>query len=110
VSLSTKGSRPITVDDEPYRWAVSPDSGYSVLVVQSAKGNGAKLLVSMDWLAVDANASVNEELGNLLRVTPGLVVTVVRQALANGWEPTGTGRDFTCRLKADGSIDVHAAG
>ena len=105
MSLAAKSSRTINVDGEAYRWAVSPDSGYDVLVVQAADGTGAKLLTTVDYSGITyATADAN----GVLAITPGLVVSVIRQANENGWQPNRTGSDIACRLKPDESIEIRA--
>ena len=43
--LSKKKSRPITVGEQNYRWAISPDSGYVVFVAESADTPARKIEV-----------------------------------------------------------------
>ena len=106
MSLARSGSRAITVDDVAYRWAVSPDSGYDVIVVQPATGAGAKLRVYVSYRQV-AYADADDQ--GRLAVTPGLVTSIIRQAGEHGWQPGQTGRDTICDLQADGAIVVRAA-
>jgi len=49
MALSKKKSRAIAVDGEDYRWSFSPDSGFSIIVVQAAMGTGQKLEVYIHW-------------------------------------------------------------
>lgn len=101
MSLAAKGSRPITVDGEAYRWVLSPDSGYNVIVVQAAAGNGAKLLVYVSYSNI---RYVGADADGRIAVTPALVTSIIRQALQNGWRPDELGGDFTCDLESDESI------
>ena len=103
MSLAAKHSRTINVDDEAYRWAVSPDSGYDVLVVQAADGTGAKLLTTVDYSGT-TYASADEN--GSLAISPALVVSIIRQSRENGWQPNETGNDFTCRLMPDERIEM----
>ena len=105
MSLARSGSRAITVDDIAYRWALSPDSGYDVIVVQAATGVGAKLRVYVSYLQV-VYADADDQ--GRLAVTPGLVTLIIRQACEHGWQPGETGLDTTCDLQADGAIVVRA--
>lgn len=43
MALAKKGSRRITVDGVLYRWVLSPDDGYMVLVTESADASGQRL-------------------------------------------------------------------
>ena len=106
MSLAAKGSRPISIDGEAYRWAVSPDSGYNVIVVQAADGDGAKLLVYVSYSNV-RYASAGDE--GQLPVTPALVTSIIRQGRQNGWQPDKNGRDAICDLQSDETIALRAA-
>ncbi len=105
MSLARTGSRAITVDEVAYRWAVSPDSGYDVIVVQAATGAGAKLRVYVSYMQV-TYADADDQ--GRLAVTPGLVTAIIRQACEHGWQPGETGRDTTGDLQADGAMVVRA--
>ena len=85
---------------------MSPDSGYNVIVVQAADGNGAKLLVYVSYTDVRyASADADGQLA----VTPALVTSIIRQARQNGWQPDENGSDCICDLKSDESITLRAA-
>ena len=106
MSFAAKSSRAITVDGVSYRWALSPDSGYDVLVVQSASGVGAKLRVYISYATV---AYAGAEPDGRLSVTPGLVTAIIRQACEHGWLREVRGRDMVCDLKGDAAIVVRAS-
>lgn len=101
MSLAMKRSRAIEVDGEPYRWALSPDSSYDVIVVQSATGAGAKLLVYATYEGSRFNA-LNDNGPHA--VTPALVTLIIRQARQQGWQPEETDRDAVFDLQPDDSI------
>lgn len=105
MSFAAKNSRAITVDGISYRWALSPDSGYDVLVVQSASGVGVKLRV---YIAYSTVAYSGAEPDGRLSVTPGLVTAIIRQACEHAWLPSEKGRDMVCDLKGDAAIVVRA--
>ena len=106
MSLAAKGSRPITIDGDAYRWAVSPDSGYNVIVVQAATGDGAKLLVYVSYSNIRyASADADGQLA----VTPALVTSIIRQGRQNGWQPDQNGPDAVCDLQSDETIKLRAA-
>lgn len=101
MSLARKRSRAIEVDGESYRWALSPDSGYDVIVVQSAAGTGAKLRV----YAAHDNARFNSVNDNgPYAVTPALVTLIIRQAREQGWQPNALTKDAVFDLQPDNSI------
>jgi hypothetical protein len=82
MGLARRGSRRITVDGTDYRWVLSPDSGYVVLVVELLENPGQRLeaLSDMGWHDREP-----------LSVTPGLVARVIRLALQQNWQPAETG-------------------
>ena len=73
MTLPTKGSRTIEVDGVVYRWIVSPDSGFMVVVVEAAKLQGQRVEAYFDY--------ANEP------VTSAMVREIIKHALSNGWEP-----------------------
>jgi hypothetical protein len=79
---------------------LSPDSGYSVLVVQHAQANGSNLTIYISLNADKAN------LGAIIQppVTPSLVSEFIRQALQLGWPSTKRTLDFVCDLHTDRSL------
>lgn len=105
MSLAAKNSRRIVVDDEAYRWAVSPDSGYNVIVVQAANGDGAKFKVYVSYTGIHY-ASANAD--GQLAVTPALVTSIIRQGRQRGWDPATNGHDAIADLAADATIVLRA--
>ena len=105
MALGKKGSRTITVDDVVYRWAVSPDSGYSVVIVQSENGDGEKLLVSINWMQERYSFSGDD---GSLKITPGLVRMLIQKGIEAGWSPDKQGRDLSCDLMADETLMVRS--
>ncbi len=95
MGLSNRNSRKIIVEFEEYRWSPSQDSGYMKLVVQEASGTGKKLevIISDDHNIVVENGSYSIEVGdgNKLLITPKLVQSIIRDALALGWQPRDSG-------------------
>ena len=85
MALSRKRSRTLKVGSETYRWSVSEDSGYSVLVVQSATGSGQKREVIQSW--ADPAPAGSAARPGPSPITPGQVADAIRMALARGWEP-----------------------
>jgi len=49
MALAKKKTRLIHVDGADYRWVVSPDDGYMVLVVELAREPRSRLLVYTDY-------------------------------------------------------------
>lgn len=101
MALSKKGSRSIHVDGADYRWAFSNDSGYSVVMVQSAEGMGQKLAVYIHWSEI--TYSFRDDNGSI-KVTPGLVRDMICGALKQGWVPAELGQDFVCDLLRDETL------
>lgn len=81
MAISGKKARRIVVDDERYVWAVSEDSGYSVLIVQSATGSGQRLEVQVSWEDTGTGSQTPVSL------TPHIVAEAIRDATQQGWVP-----------------------
>ncbi|MEM6260793.1 MAG: hypothetical protein AAGI37_21300 [Planctomycetota bacterium] len=77
MTLPGKNSRLISIDGEVYRWAVSPDSGYSYVIVEPASGQEQRVEAHID----DPEAPL----------TPALAREVIREALKCGWQPNASG-------------------
>ena len=104
MTLARKGTRPITVDDVPYRWKVRRRPSYSqgigesslIFAVELADRPGTTLVVSLpwahpsNWLGLPAEA-----------VRPRLVADTIRRALAQGWEPSRPGSTFRLSYRGD---------
>jgi hypothetical protein len=84
VSLARKGSKAITVGGTRYRWTVSEDSGYKVVVVEHSSGRGQRLEAQTpateDWHAV--------------AIRPAHVEELIKLAAAGGWTPQESGPPF----------------
>ncbi|MEM7342118.1 MAG: hypothetical protein AAF467_25985 [Actinomycetota bacterium] len=81
MALARRGSKSIEVGGIRYRWAVSQDSGYKVIVVQSDAGAGQKL---------EASTSYRND-SSQLAIRPSDVRAVIEAALAGGWAPDQRG-------------------
>ncbi len=84
MGLAKKGSRLFVVGDAEYRWAVSPDSGYTVLVVESASDPGQRLEAYLDYETQPPNVEA-------VQITPAVVRRVVVRAVSAGWRPREKG-------------------
>ncbi len=87
MALSRKNLRRLDIDGATYVWALSPDSGYAVLVAQSSTGIGQKLEASLGDI-------YGRGLADHKAVTPGLVRQVLLDALDKGWAPNERGAPF----------------
>lgn len=94
--LPKKNSRAIEVGDESYRWAVSGDSGFNVLVVQHAAANGQR---------VEVIASTPDE-GGPASITPALVAQAVREAMQIGWKPKDRASPLVLTLNQKQQLEI----
>jgi len=105
--LSKKKSRPITVNDQKYRWAIAPDGEYVTLVVQHAESNGQKLeiIIKTDvnrfWLEFPNTGDLNMRV-----VTPSLVSNLIEEALNLGWLPTLKNSPLELSLNEEEKLQV----
>ena len=93
MALAKKGSRRITVEGVPYRWVLSPDDGYMVLVAESESTPGQRLEAFFQYhdLYEPAKPEVSRIVGQRRAVTPGVVREVILAALTRGWQPSQRG-------------------
>jgi hypothetical protein len=84
MSIARKGSRSIEVADQRYRWVVSPDSGYMVLVIEPEDEPGQRLEVLVNYSHADTNK-------HDVVVTPSVVRRAIELALLEGWRPAARG-------------------
>ena len=85
MGLAKKGSRSIDVNGSRFRWVVSPDSGYMVLVVELAEHPGQRLEAHFSY-----GDQHDEEAGAIrqgAKVTPKIVRATILAALSKGWRP-----------------------
>ena len=100
MALPTKGTRRIHVDGGDYRWTVSPDSGYMVLVIEGASASRRRLFVYTDYRdrltprADGAGWHVNQQ----RQITPGYVRRSILAGRAAGWDPSEPGSDVRLRM------------
>lgn len=81
MAVARRGSKLITVGGVSYRWVVSEDSGFKVIVVQHASGSGQRL---------EASTSIIDDFIHQA-VRPGAVQRLIELALARGWSPDANG-------------------
>ncbi|MBV1911430.1 MAG: hypothetical protein KUG78_19210 [Kangiellaceae bacterium] len=103
MTLTTKKSRPITVDDVVYRYQVSTtniddDWNFTLnLTVQIVEPKGGALLVkglvTRDfWLDFSYGPKWNQ--GDYPTILPRHLAIIVRKAISKGWEPRKNGKAF----------------
>lgn len=93
MGLAKRGTRRIVVGGVPYRWVVSPDDGYMVLVAELADAPGQRLEAFVRYHDVyePQGAGVLRIVGQLRAVRPGVVRAVIEAALSRGWRPSQHG-------------------
>lgn len=80
LALARKGSRTLVTGGVRYRWVVSPDSDFIVLVVLDDEWPGQKLEVQTDY----DDLSIPQK---HRQITPDFVVGCIEEALQRGWQP-----------------------
>src|SRR5215213_9446313 len=107
MALAKKKTRFIHVDGADYRWVVSPDDGYLVLVVELARDPRSRLLVhtGYDDLLVPNRETGGHTLYPQTEITPGFVRRWILYALAHGWEPSTPGPEFRLRQRNGTFLD-----
>lgn len=102
MALRKSTSRPIRVADVEYRWTFSDLGDVDSITVQSASGEGRKLVLMM-------NPNYIAEDGMLKRadgVTPAFVAEAITFAVTEGWRPDAPGAEFRMHRVGD-SFRLH---
>ncbi len=94
--LSKKNSRLIDVEGQKYRWSVSGDSGYNVVIVQHAEANGQRLETIIPL----------PEGSSLSAITPSTVAQTIKDALKLGWRPEQKSSPLQLSMNADELLEV----
>ncbi len=84
MGLARKGSRTLTVGDVTYRWVVSPDDGFMVIVVERDEAPGQRMQAQVGYRDGDPAGRA--------QITPAVVRRVIERALREGWTPDRSGR------------------
>ena len=89
MGLAMKGTRRITIGGCAYRWLVSPDDGYLIVVVELADEPGQRLEAFFHYhdSLVLADQGVPQIAGQRRTIRPGVVRTVIEMAIGHGWRP-----------------------
>jgi len=88
MAIAKKGSRCIDVEGILYRWVVSPDDGYMVLLVELVSEPGQRLEACFPY----HNLFDPPEAGAFkVVVSPRVVRKIILAALVNGWQPLQRG-------------------
>lgn len=83
MGLARKGSRLIRLNNATFRWTVSPDDGYMVIVVESEEHAGQRM---------EAYVEYHEEADQShARITPAVARRAIELALDDGWQPERVG-------------------
>jgi hypothetical protein len=93
VGLAKRGTRRIVVDGVAYRWGVSPDDGYMVLVAELTDEPGQRLEAFFHYHDIyePQGAGVLRVVGQRRAIRPGVVQVVIQAALRRGWQPSQRG-------------------
>jgi hypothetical protein len=93
VGLAKRGIRRIVIGGTAYRWVVSPDDGYLVLVAELADEPGQRLEAFFRYHDVyePQGEGVLRIIGQRRPIRPGVVRAVIEAALGRGWQPSQRG-------------------
>lgn len=94
MSLPKKKSRPITIDNENYRWIVSPRAkGIVAFIAEKENSNGSIIDVRVEsdinnfWTEFPYVKNLN-----LKVIKPSDAELIIKQAISLGWKPDESGR------------------
>jgi hypothetical protein len=93
MALAKKGSSLITIEDVSYRWVVSANDGFMLLVVESADQNGQQLKACFHYhdISEPEHAGVSRIVGQRRSITPRVVREIILTGLTHGWLPSQRG-------------------
>ena len=97
MAIPKTGSRPITVDGNDYRWLVRRKPTYSqangwtpmTVAVSSTVPKGSSLVATLATNRPDTWVDTENK-----AITPGDVASLIRLAIARGWNPATPGSPF----------------
>jgi hypothetical protein len=97
MAIPKKGTRPITVDGNDYRWLVRRKPTYSqgngwtpmTVAVSSTIPNTSALVATLATNRPDAWINADSKM-----ITPGEVANLIRLAIVRGWNPAAPGSPF----------------
>ena len=99
MALSKRNSKPITIGDAEFRWALDTRSqadSEMVTVVVQPPDNGCRLAVTVPcrdyWLNIQSPPAASY---NIHAITPGFVRRLIDNARSLGWQPFSSGSQFT---------------
>lgn len=97
MAISKRNSRPIAIENDEFRWAVSArsqcETNMVTLVVQPPR-NGCRLAVAVPCHDPYLDVAANSPAYNVRSITPGFVRRLIGEALVLGWQPYSPAPDF----------------
>jgi len=99
VTISRKNARSIIINDENFRWTVSPGSGFLILVVEHGTIKGQRIEVYVDsdidsyWVEIPYVENMNLRL-----IKPNVVRKVIIEAIQIGWNYKEPGKTIVFDL------------
>ncbi|MBO7748730.1 hypothetical protein I8J29_31630 [Paenibacillus sp. MWE-103] len=108
MTISKRGTRKIIVEQEPYRWVVTPSTkGVITLTVQHDEVTGQLLRVYIEsdinefWVEFPHVASLNNKI-----VLPAEIAFIITEAIIQGWNPREKGEVLSFKLFEDNSLSL----
>jgi len=99
MALSKKKSRIITIENEKFRWVISPSSGYLVYVAEKEDVKGRKIEVYIKSYINDFWVKFPHVKDLKLKIIkPKDSESIIKQALKLGWIPEEKGRPIVFDL------------
>lgn len=100
MAINKRDSRTININDEIFRWTISPDSGYLVFVAEHETIKGQRLQVYIEsdidscWVNIPYVETMNQRL-----IKPGAVRKMIIEAIRLGWKYKEPGKPIVFDLK-----------
>lgn len=100
MTLIKKATRTIKINNETFRWVISPNNDYIVLVVENNDIKGSKINVYIEtdidkyWINFPKVENMN-----LKVIKPKDVEFIIKQAIKQGWDSKKSGKPIIFYLK-----------
>ncbi|NOU95606.1 hypothetical protein GC093_20575 [Paenibacillus sp. LMG 31456] len=105
MTLSKKGSRKIIVNDEEFRWIISPSKDFISLIAEHGHEKGRRIEV---YIKSDINRlwvefpHIDDQ--NLKVITPKDTSFIISEAIKQGWNPKEKGKPMVFDLNGDSLV------
>lgn len=105
MTISKRNSRSININNETFRWVISPDSGYFIFVAEHSmiKGKRLEVYVESEMSSYWIDFPYVEQT-NLRIIKPHAVRKMIIQTIGLGWDYREPGKPVVFDLKEENLV------